>query len=359
MDWAECPPAQAGVREEKLARALELVRLRGACAQLCVLREGRVVLDRAYGCRPDALFWIFSASKPFIAMLVHRLAERGDIDLDAPVCRYWPEFARNGKAEVTVRQVLRHRSGMASARGVFGDLRAIADWDRSIANIERAQPRWPPGQVPAYQSVIFGFILGELVRRVGGVSPGEKLRADILHPLGLDDVHLGLPDELWSRHVDIRGHGPGARLSQRVINRRPFRRAVIPSAGISTTARGLAQFYQALLAGGELNGTRVLSEATILEARRPSSNGEMDRVLKLPIRWAQGFQLGGDPARRPPMGRLSSAETFGHNGSNCCLAWADPRRDLVFVYLTNLLIRGHEGARYLCAISDAVISACG
>jgi CubicO group peptidase (beta-lactamase class C family) len=359
-DWAECPPRQAGVRERGLARALELVRARGATAQLCVLRDGQVVLDRAIGCPPDALFWLFSASKPFVALLVHLLSERGELSLDEFVARYWPEFGRAGKAGITVRQVLQHRSGLPVARSRALDALAMTDWQRSVQHIEQASPSWPPGQVPAYHYISYGFILGELVRRVSGIGLTEFLEAEFLLPLGLRDTHLGLPSELWTRHVPIRGRGLAGLVSQAFVNRRQTREAVIPAAGVSTTARDLARFYQALLRGGELDGVRVLQAATVEEARRPSSDGETDRFLLLPMRWSQGFQLGG---RSPggatgPMGRLSSWLTFGHNGSNCCIAWADPDRDLVVAYLTDILSVGPEGAHHQADVSDAIIAAC-
>jgi CubicO group peptidase (beta-lactamase class C family) len=344
-----------------LERALELVRDRGAVSQLCVLRGDRVVLDRSFGCGPDALFWIFSAGKPAVALLVHLLAERGVLALDDPVALHWPEFGAHGKEAVTVRHVLQHRSGMSSARGMLGDALAMTDWQRSVRGIERAALRHPPGQVPAYQVIIYGFVLGELARRVTGVPPRELLRTEFLDPLGLRDLHLGLPDAAWPRHVPVRGRGTTARLTRHTVNRRATRGAVIPSAGVSVTARDLARLYRTLLRGGESDGVRVLAPASVQEARRLSSDDEVDRVIGLPVRWAQGFQLGGpprEPGRGRPMGRLSSPETFGHNGSNCCLAWADPSRDLVFVYLTDLLTGGHEGAGHLSAVSDAVLAAC-
>jgi CubicO group peptidase (beta-lactamase class C family) len=333
---------------------LELVRRRGAAAQLCVLRDGRVVIDEAVGCAPDALFWIFSTSKPYAALLVHLLAERGALALDEPVAAYWPEFAQRDKGGITVRQVLRHRAGLP----VLADALAMTDWRRSVRALERARTRWPPGQVPAYHLLSYGFLLGEIARRVGGAPVDALLRAELLDPLGLGDTHLGLPDRLWHRHVPIRGVS-GARVNAAYFNRRATRRSVVPAAGVSATARDVARFYQMLLDGGTLDGVRVLAPQTIEVARRPSSEGEVDRFLRLPIRWSEGFQLGGpgqDPAASRPMGRQSSPLTFGHNGSNCCLAWADPTRRLVFAYLTNLLLPGHDGARHQAAVSDAVLA---
>ncbi len=320
-----------------------------------------MVLDLAAGCRPEALFWIFSASKPFVALLVHLLVQRGRLSLDDRVAEHWPQFGQRGKESITVRQVLQHRSGLPVARGAARDALAMTDWDRSVRHIERASPSWPPGQVPAYHYISYGFILGELVRRVSGASVRDFLSTEFLHPLGLRDIHLGLPGDLWSRHVPIRARGPVGRASQVFVNRRTTRQAVVPAAGISATARDLARFYQALLRGGELDGIRVLKPTAIEQARQPSSDGEVDRFLKLPIRWSQGFQLGGpgqDPGVSRPMGRLSSPQAFGHNGSNCCIAWADPARALVVVYLTDLLTGGHEGASHQGEVSDAIIAAC-
>lgn len=286
-----------------------LVQARGAVAQVCAIRDGRVITDRSFGCRPDALFLLFSAGKPFAAVLVHQFAERGLVGLDDPVARYWPEFGRHGKDAITVRQVLQHRSGVPVARGLWRDALAAASWERSVRARERARPSFPPGQVPAYHILSYGFILGELIQRVTGSDLRSVLRAELLDPLGLADTHLGLPAPLWQRHVPVRAAGAGGRARALVFNRRAIRQAVIPAATVSSTARDLARFYQMLLQGGELDGVRVLSPAAIAQASRPSSDGQADRLLHLPVRWSQGFQLGGpapDPARPRPLGSRSS-----------------------------------------------------
>jgi CubicO group peptidase (beta-lactamase class C family) len=344
-----------------LERAVELVRARRVPAQLRVLHDGNVVADEAVRCRPDALFWTFSAGKPFIAMLVHELAQRGALSLDDPVAAHWPEFGRHGKDAITIRHVLQHRSGLGLARGMLGDGLAMTNWRRSLRNIERAAPRCPAGQATAYQAIIYGFILGEVARRVTSTELPSLLRSTILRPLGLASTYLGLPDQLWPRHVPIRVRGRAGLLSQIQLNRRATRRAVIPSAGISTTAADLARFYQGLLGGGVLDGLQLMSPEAIEEARRPSGHADLDPAAGMPTRWAQGFQLGypGYGGGRPrPMGQLASTETFGHNGSNCCLAWADPMRRLVFAYLTSEVPAYREGASHVSSVSDAVLRAC-
>jgi CubicO group peptidase (beta-lactamase class C family) len=360
-DPALCQPGSAS--SPGLARVLSLIRARGASAQICVLHDGNVVLDEAIGCRPDDLFWLFSTSKPFIALLVHLLAERGALSLDDRVAQHWPRFGQRGKEQITVRQVLAHRSGLAVARSRTLDALVMADWELSVRHIERASPAWPPGQVPAYHYITYGFILGELVRRVTGTALPDLLAASFLRPLGLHDVYLGLPGSQQPRRVMVRGRGPAGIVSAAFVNRRAVREAVIPAAGVSATARDVARFYQALLRGGELDGRRVLRPETIAQARRVSSDGETDRFLRIPMRWSYGFQLGGAvpgaaPASRP-MGSLSGPQTFGHNGSNCCLAWADPERRLAVAYLTGALSGSPGAARHQAAVSDAIIEACG
>lgn len=361
IDWTPVPPHQVHVDAAALDRAVDLVRTRKARSQLCVLRHGRVVVDRTYGCDRDALFLIFSTSKPFVALLIHLLAERGQLSLDDPVAKFWPEFGQRGKEAITIRQVLQHRAGVPLARNLSTDAFAMANWRRSVRNLELARPQWTPGDVPAYHILSFGFILGEIVQRVTGKPLPDVLHQEFLDPLQLRDTHLGLPRNLWRRRVPVRGIGFQSRIRQRLFNLRSTRQAVIPAASVSTTARDLAVFYQALLRGGELDGVRILARETLEEATKPSSEWAVDRLLNRRIRWSQGFQLGGpspDPDADRPMGQLSSPATFGHNGSNCCLAWADPSRGLVFSYVTDLLPTGDEGRRHLSQLSDALLSAC-
>jgi CubicO group peptidase (beta-lactamase class C family) len=344
-----------------LERVQRLVADRGAAAQLCVLHHGTVVLDTAIGCQPDSLFWIFSASKPYVAMAVHLLAQRGELSLDDPVARHWPEFGQRGKEGVTIRHVLQHRAGLPDARSVIVDGAVMTDWRRTVRLIERAAPVGPPGGAPAYHMLTFGFILGEVVGRVAGIGVREFLDAQILAPLGLTDTYLGLDEAGLSRSMPIRADGRLGWAKQWSFNRRSVRTAVIPAAGISTTARGLAHFYQALL-DAEGGANPVFTAPTVLEARRPSSGHERDRRIGTHVRWAQGFQLGGtDGAAQTPlggraMGRLSSDLAFGHNGSRCCIGWADPTRQLAFAYVTDLL-PAHGGRVHQRDVADALLAA--
>ena len=346
------------MRGSALDRAVTIATSWSNRGQLRVERHGVVVLDTAWGCEPDALFWLFSASKPFIAVLVHRYVERGLLSLDAPVSQYWPEFGDNGKQYITLRQVLQHRTGMPTAGSALGDALAMSNWRRSVERIERSAPKLDPDVGPAYQFLIYGFLLGELLQRVSGRPVEELLREQLLEPLGLRDTFVGLPDAAWPRHVPVHVDGPGGGIAQSVLNRRITRAAVIPAAGISTTAADLGVFYRALLDDRAGRGPGLLRPETLATALEPSNEKQMDVFARAPIRWSAGFQLGGMRwgSRTAPMGRLSSPLAFGHNGSNCCIAWADPKRDLVVSYLTDRVPRATPGMRNFSQVSDAILS---
>lgn len=351
----ECEPRDVRMDAGRLGAALELVRSRKAVAQLCVIRDGRVVVDRALGCAPDALFWLFSASKPYVAIVIHQLVEAGRLHLDDAVAAYWPEFGENGKRDITVRQVLQHRSGLTTVGSYVGDARAMADWDRSLRRIEQARQRWPIGTV-AYSPLAFGFVLGEVAHRCGGQPIEELVQRSVLEPLGVANTFLGLPPEGWDRSVPIRVAGAAGPFVQSVVNRRGTREAVIPASGISTTARDLAALYQALLQGGG----GILRPASVAEATAPTSEGELDRTVGAPIRWSQGFQLGGPrflPEAITPLGATSSPRTFGHNGSNCCIGWADPDRRIAYAYLTNRIGRRDADVAHHAAVADKILEA--
>ena len=269
------------VKEACLLRALERIRDRKASAQICVLCDGEVVLNHAFGCKGDSLFWIFSASKPFLAVLIYLLAERGQVRLDEPVATYWPEFAQHGKSNITVRQVLQHRSGLVQSMSIR-DAFAISNWDAFTHRVAGGNLTLTPGDGPAYQPLSYGFILGEIVQRVTQRCVRDVLAGEILEPLAMRNTFLGLPDELWERHVPVSGVGAYGRLAAWVVNRRSVRRSVNPSAGISTTAADLAVFYQVPLNGGVAGDRHILKALSIEEARNPTSEGEFDLCAESP-----------------------------------------------------------------------------
>lgn len=364
------PPAVA-VKADHLVRVTDWLASRLSDrhfgAQLVVLRGGQVVLDRSVGSTnrdhsrvtPRDRFVVYSLGKPFAALCVHLLAERGLLALDDPVSAYWPEYGQHGKRSVTVRQVLQHRTGSPmtgrGTLGVLGETFAIPNWAKSTRRIEEATPWFAPGSAPAYQFFSYGFICGELVRRVTGENIQEFFDKNFARPLGLTRTTFGLPRSAWEERVVI--HGKAAFL----FNWRRMREAVCPSATTSTTAREVAVFYEMLRCGGRAGNTRLLGEGTVHAARQPSSDGEVDRFIKAPVRWSQAFLLGGvssDEDLARIMGRKSSRETFGFGGSSCSVAWCDPGREIVAVYLCNRSVPDSVGFTQLCELSDLILDAC-
>jgi CubicO group peptidase (beta-lactamase class C family) len=336
---------------------------RRAAGHLVVLRRGRVVLDRLFGAPPSSLFLIYSCTKPYAALAVHLLAERGQLSLDEPIATWWPEFGRYGKGAITARHVLTHRAGVPDDFAVW-TIATATDWGASVRRMEALAPRWPAGEVTAYHTLTYGWILGELVRRASGERVESLLRASLLEPIGLRDTFLGLPPDEWPRAVRVVPAGSRTELANALVfNRRRYRQAVVPAATISATGRDVAGIFEMLRLGGELDGVRVLRPETIADALRPSpDDGALDRTLGRPVRWAHGFHLGG--VRSPAdlarfMGDLSVPEGFGAIGSDCCTVWVDPARELVFVYLTAMLLPTGTGILHHGLVADCVLRACG
>jgi len=333
-------------------------------AQLTVRRGGRILLQAAGGtARPGAdgpavtdrtLFLIFSATKPITALAIHMLAERGRLDLDAPVARYWPEFAQGGKEGATVTHVLSHQGGLPVGPKwltweKWCDLDAVA---RAMA--ERPA-RWVPGTDVGYHPLNYGWILGELVRRVDGRTLGRFVADEIAGPLGLADTFIGLPaarDHEVAHHVDLSGEYDFVA----DFNRPEVHASECGAAtGISTTA-DLTRFYAMLLAGGRLDGVRVVREETVARATALVVDTALDRTLQVPVRWAAGFRLGGPTS---PFGRRSSLRTFGYSGHGSSIGWADPELDLAVAFFTNGVQSSLVNYMRMTRVSDAILAACG
>ncbi|NUL46782.1 beta-lactamase family protein [Cellulosimicrobium funkei] len=331
---------------------LEVAASRGASVQLTVVHRGEVVLDGAAGCTPDALGWLFSASKPFTSLLVHRLAARGVLELDTAVAEYWPEFGTGGrgsKAGTTLREVLTHRTAVPTAGPYPAAVLSMHRAESSVLRVARGRRRARRyASVSAYQPLDSGFILAEVVRRATGGGPdawAKLLHREVLDPAGLTDVHPGVPDAELHRCLPLDGSwraGPGGPVVAAVLNRRAVRQARIPAAGLSTTARQLALFYRELLDAPERSALCA-----------PSSEGGRDAWTRLPTRWGTGVQLGGT-GDWCPFGTTSTERTFGHNGSDVCLGWADPDLDLAVGMVTDRA-SGHPGdKRLMVRVSDLI-----
>jgi CubicO group peptidase (beta-lactamase class C family) len=351
-----------------------------ACA---VYHRGRLVVDvwggladraAARAWAHDTLTLVFSTTKGLAATCILQLVERGLLDLDAPIARYWPEFAANGKADIPVGWALSHKTGLAAVDGTF-TLDEIFAWDPVVAAIAAQKPNWEPGTKHGYHARSYGWITGELVRRVTGRTFGRYVADEIAAPLGLE-LWVGLPAALEPRVAALlpapapadpavreaiaRFMGPDTLLG-RVLsgpsnlfayderwNRREFHAAEMPSSNGIGTARSLAKLYAAL--AGEVDGTRLLRPETIALARTPQVDGP-DAVLMIPTRFGVGFML-------PPALSLAARDgAFGHPGAGGSLGFADPEAELGFGYVMNQMLLGTTGDPRSCALVEAAYAA--
>ncbi|MEZ4315952.1 MAG: serine hydrolase domain-containing protein [Myxococcota bacterium] len=350
-------------------------------ASVCVRVEGRVVVDLWGGVRDvrsqqpwnaDTLQIVFSATKGLVATCFLHLADRGGIDLDAPITRYWGEgFARAGKDDITVRTLLNHRSGLTGLDGRLS-LDAIEGWatgtdpDAVVQAMEMQRPFWQPGSAQGYCAVSFGPYAGEVFRRASGRTLSEYLRTEITGPLGAD-THLGLAESEEHRVATLYPNGAGtfvksilprAAFSRKVegrmyrqflkngsptrrafanppelglrgvqnFNTRRIRALALPWASATSTARGLATVYSALAAPNPL--APLVSAASIDAVRQRQSWG-WDKVLQKPMGFSQGYVKDELHLYSP------TPDTFGHPGAGGALGFADPDHGVAFGYVMN------------------------
>lgn len=296
----------------------------------------------------DTIVNFFSVSKALCTICVLRLVEQGHVSLDAPIADIWPEFVQNRKEKITLRHVLSHQSGLPSLQEPL-PAGAMLDWASMANALARAAPWWEPGTAHGYHVNTFGFLLGEVARRVSGRTIGTILREDVAGPLGAD-VHIGLPPSQHSRVAEYLWPAttsqqamPSAEDSMRFnaywnppgisgggyVNTPEWRSAEIPSTNGHGNARGIARVYSALVEGGELDGVRIVSKNMLVEATKEQSSG-FDLINQRPSRFGLGFQL---TQTERPLGPNPFA--FGHFGAGGSLGFCDPDTGVAFGYVTN------------------------
>ncbi|MCC6850080.1 MAG: beta-lactamase family protein [Deltaproteobacteria bacterium] len=368
---------------QPVATALrEQLRSHPGGAAVAVYWRGRCVVDVWGGCKDaagtpwtrDTMAPSFSTTKGIAATLMHVLVDRGLLDYDDRVARYWPEFARAGKDAITVRHVLSHQSGLYHIRQMIDRAERMRDWDYMIRAIERTPPIHPPGTRTGYHGLTFGYLVGEIAQRVTGRSFAALVRTEIADPLGCDGLYIGTPDHelhraatlLWPTrnlmtprlpvaagvmHWALREGSPVLQrllavggieldlasildaLAPRGIGSFDFSapatlRASIPAANGLFTARSLARTYAALAAGGAIDGVRLLSSATVARASEIQPRAATRAVIPFDMRWRLGYH-GVLTTRGVPR------QAFGHFGFGGSGAWADPRRDLAVALIVN------------------------
>lgn len=375
----------------------QLPRQRPGGAALCIYHRGERVMDIWGGTRDregtpwtaDTLSLSFSTTKGVVATLLHILASRGQLDYDRPVAYYWPEFAQNGKATVTVRQLLCHEAGLYPIRTLIHDAAEMCDWPHMLALLERATPAHVPGERNGYHALTFGWLVGGLVEKVSGKPLAQVLREELTEPLQLDGCFIGVPDSDLSRCADLivpekKPRDPAAKskkkkpsLTQEIIERslrlsgfepetvleamvphgmgrfdwnmQQIRQACIPGAGGMFNARSLAKIYATLGNDGELAGVRILPQGRVKQIAT-IQNTSRGAVIPLPMRWRMGYHRVFTTGPRTP-------QAFGHFGYGGSGAWCDPSRELALGYVVNYGIGTPFGDMRLWKINTAAIRA--
>lgn len=348
-------------------------------AAVCIYVDGRRVVDLWGGDagppgtpRPwqgDTLVNAFSVGKAMAALLILRRVGEGGLELDGPAAHYWPEFAAAGKGQVTLRQLLTHQAGLPAVRRRLPP-GAMLDHDTMAKALAAQEPWWEPGTAHGYHTNTYGFLLGELLRRVTGRTTGQLLRDEIAGPLGGLDLHMGLPVAEDHRVAHFHWHvetptapppegashdrlmvhntyfNPGGLSGAGVVNTRAWRAAEIPSTNMHASARGVARVYAALAAEGALDGVQLVDRDVLAAATVEQVAGH-DLILGRANRFGLGFQLT-QPER--PLGPHPGA--FGHFGAGGSLGFCDPDAGLGFAYLMNRM-----DGRWLSPRNRALIDA--
>ena len=325
-------------------------------ASVAVVMDGRTVVELWAGWRDEAhtipwqrdtLVVVHSVTKGLVSMTAHMLAARGKLDFDAKVADYWPEFAQNGKGAITVRQAISHQAGIPVLDTPL-TAQDMLDWRTMVRAVEAQAPVWPPGTRHGYHAATWGWIIGELIRRVDGRTPGTVLREELARPWGLD-FHLGFGPELDHRVSELaappppppdapsvpttplreRAFGMGIARPGDRRDPRAARAAEQPAGGGHGTALAIARAFGGMARGGELDGVQLLSAGRIPPMWEEQAAG-MDEVLGTPSRYGLGFWL--------KTGELSAhrgERSFAHPGVGGAFGLADPDLKLGFGYAMN------------------------
>lgn len=331
-------------------------------AAVCVMVGTETVVDLWAGSadnagqqpwQEDTLVNLFSCTKTLTAVAAMQLVGEGKLQLDAPVANLWPEFAANGKQDITLRQLLSHQAGLPAIRQPL-PATALYDWDTMTAALAAEAPWWVPGTGQGYAAITYGWLLGELIRRADGRDPGAAIIDRVARPLNLD-LHLGLDaaEDHRVAYLTRQKNNFGDEASQRLLkammsepqsltarafsnppsvmnsaNKVEWRRFAQPAANAHGNARSLAGFYAGLLHGD------LLEPALLEEMTREHSIGK-DRVLLTHTRFGLGCWLDQPEVACATYGMGAGA--FGHPGAGGCIGFADPQRDLAFGFVTNTL----------------------
>ena len=349
--------------------------------QVCAYFDGDLVVDAWAGRmgpkdgRPvteDSLFLSFSTTKGIASTLIHMLAERGLIDYDEPVAKYWPAFGQNGKDRLTIAQMMSHQAGLHRMPEPFAP-EHITDWDDGIRRMEEGVPAYEPGTATGYHAVTFGWLVGGLVQAVTGKHIKDLIRTEIAEPLGeADNMFVGIPHGLDDRltTLEIVPAGEGLPIEDDAefykampktmwqhFNSMPFREACLPSGNGHFTARSLAKMYAALAGDGSIEDTRLVQPDRIAYMQQLQT-ADVDVVLGMPTPKSIGFFLGGEAEGiHGPTGPRPTA--FGHPGAGGSVGFADPEASLSVGVTLNKMSYPDPGEGVTLEICDLIRSELG
>jgi CubicO group peptidase (beta-lactamase class C family) len=349
-------------------------------ASVAVVHNGEMVVDIWGGWvdekhsapwSSDTIVNVWSSTKTQMALCALMLADRGELDLDAPVATYWPEFAANGKGGVLVRHLLSHTSGVSGWDQPI-EVSDLYDWTKSTAKLAAQTPWWEPGTSSGYHALNQGHLVGEVIRRITGLKLGEFFRREVAEPLGLD-FHIGLPESEFGRVSNVipppplpvdmsqldpnsvvvktfSGPAPGAEAAWT----KEWRQADIGAANGHGNARSLAWAQSAISNGGVVRGHRLLGQKTIDQIFRVQSDG-MDQVLMAPVKFGIGYGLPNPTVTHLPMDRRACF--WGGWGGSAIVNDLD--LGLTVTYVMNRMAEGLLGDNRGTSLVSAAFAACG
>lgn len=340
----------AGLRTDMIERLCALIERQIADgrypgAQIALARHGKLVLDRSFGqarigdapmaAGSDTLWLMYSNTKVIFATAMWQLLEQGLLRFTDRVSHYLPDFARHGKRDVTLMQVITHQGGFPNAELPQAAWLDHAEMRRAVCDFTL---EWTPGSRVAYHGLSAHWVMAAVMETITGRDFRDQVRDSVLAPLGLtNDLHMGLAPADDGRAAGIylpEPDGFGAKPCK-IFGTETFRRACAPGGGAFGNARGMVALYQMMLAGGELGGTRVLSPRTLAYAIRNWTGDRVDEFMSMPMHRGLGPHLRGTTPTIRGLGALAPADAFGHGGVGTSYCWADPSSGVSFAYLTN------------------------
>jgi CubicO group peptidase (beta-lactamase class C family) len=366
-------PTKLGLRPEALDRLCRIIEAhiadnRYPGAQIAVARHGKLALFRTFGsartvpspvaAEPDTLWLLYSNTKVITTSALWVLVEDGALTFNDRIADHVPEFAKNGKGEITVTQVLTHQGGFP---GSAMPLPQAAWTDHALLRrlVCDFTLEWTPGSRVQYHPAAAHWTAAVLIEALAKTDYRDFIRNRVIEPLGLGhELFVGLPDQQAARASEMHQPDEGGRQAKMADeNTDAFRRAGVPGGGGFATARAMAAFYQMMVQGGRLNGTRIVSPRMVQYVTRNFTADRVDSYMGMAMHRGLGPHSRGDTPFIRGLGSIGSPRTFGHGGVGSSYCWGDPESGVSFSYLSNSRVPDPWHSRRLDIISNCVHAA--